>query len=338
MSRFVTFVLPVLVLLLLQSSCTRSTPPPPAVSGLLPMVEEGFADAEDDVRLFYRVVGTGRDTVIVIHGGPGLTMDYFADDLVPLAARGHVLVFYDQRGSGRSSLVSDSAALTGDHFAEDLEAIRRHFGLERVTLLGHSWGAGVVALFAARHPQRVGRVVIVGAIPMQRDELTEAFRALAASRDGTTRQQLREAAETWRADPGNPAACRAYHALWFVPFYGDATAAARTNGDFCAGPPDALRNSLRNVGRFTMASLGEWDWRPVLRRVTAPVLVIHGTVDPLPVNSAREWAAVLPNARFLPMDGIGHFPYVEAPERFFADVDAFLHGRWPQGAQAVGVP
>jgi proline iminopeptidase len=67
-------------------------------------------DAGGGVRLFYRLVGGGRDIVVVVHGGPGFTMDYFVDDRAPMAER-HTLLFYDQRGTGRSSLVADSSAL-----------------------------------------------------------------------------------------------------------------------------------------------------------------------------------------------------------------------------------
>jgi proline iminopeptidase len=81
------------------------------------------------------MVGSGRDTIVVLHGGPGFTMEYLAADLAPLAAR-HVLLFYDQRGAGRSTLVSDSTALDAQHFADDLEAVRRRFELERLTLSG----------------------------------------------------------------------------------------------------------------------------------------------------------------------------------------------------------
>jgi proline iminopeptidase len=336
-SRFLRVALPVILMLPL-ASCTTSRHSPDPARGAAAEVLEGFADAGDGVRLFYRTIGTGRDTVVVIHGGPGLSSDYFADHLSPLAERGHTLLFYDQRGAGRSSLVSDSTALVADRFADDLEAIRRHFGLQRMTLLGHSWGAAVVALYATQRPERVERLLIVSGIPPQRRDLVQAFRALGARLDTISRRQLQEAWETWLADPGDVTACRAYHVLWFVPFYGDAAASSRSRGDFCAGGPEALRNSVNSVGRFTMPSLGEWDWRPVLSGVTAPGLVIHGTVDRLPMEGAREWAAALPGARLLLLEGIGHFPYVEAPETFFAAVDTFLRGGWPEGVQRVTVP
>lgn len=300
----------------------------------MPSVQEGYIDAGNDVRLFYRLLGSGTDTVVVLHGGPGFSMDYFADDLAPLAER-HALLFYDQRGTGRSSLVSDSAALDGRRFAEDLEAIRRHFGIGRLTLLGHSWGAGVAALYAIRHPERIGRLLVVGPIPARRSELVEAFTALEASRDSVTRQRMQEWRQARVADPGDAAACRAYYALWFSAFYGDPSAAGRSKGDFCAGSPEARRNKMASVDRFTAASLGEWDWLPSLSAVMAPALVIHGTADPLPTPSARRWAAALPNGRLLLLEGVGHFPYLEVPDRFFDAVEEFLQGRWPVGATAV---
>ena len=303
-------------------------------SGATPAPEfrEGYVDAGGGVRLFYRVVGTNPDTLIVLHGGPGLTMEYLAKDLEPLAAR-HTLLFYDQRGAGRSSLVRDSAELDGQRFAEDLEAVRRHFRLERVNLLGHSWGAGVAALYAARYPERIGRLLIVDGIPLRQEELVQAFEALAAQRDSATRQQMQQWMERRRADPGDAVACHAYYVLWFRPFFVDSTAMGRSRGDFCAGTPESRRNKIMNVDRYVAASLGAWDWRPVLRQVSAPALVVHGTADPLPLSGGREWAATLPNGRLLVLQGVGHFPYLETPSTFFAAVDVFLRGDWPQGAE-----
>lgn len=336
MNHFARVVLP-LLLMLLHASCKGPDPSPSPADRVAPTAREGYVDAGGGVRLFYRTVGAGLDTVVVIHGGPGFTMDYFADDLEPLAER-HTLIFYDQRGTGRSSLVSDSVALDAQRFAEDIEALRRHFGLERLTMLGHSWGAGVAALYAGRHPERVGRLLIVGGIPLQSSQLVRAFEDLDAGRDSTTRRRMQEWFEARRADPADTEACRAYYALWFRPFFGDTTAASRSKGDFCAGTPESRRNKMSSVDRFTAASLGDWDWRLSLRAVAAPTLVIHGTADPLPLEGAREWSATLPNSRLLVLEGIGHFPYLEAPERFFAAVDEFLEGRWPEGARTVAAP
>jgi proline iminopeptidase len=292
---------------------------------------EGYVDAGAGVRLFYRVLGAAPDTIIVLHGGPGLSLAYLADDLAPLAAR-HTLVLYDQRGAGHSTLVADSVALSAERFVEDLEAVRRHFGMARTRLLGHSWGAGLAALYAIRYPERVERMLLVGAMPPTRRGLVGAFSALGTKRDSAGQRRLRETRAAWRADPGNAAACRAYYVEWFQPFFADPAMLGRTRGDFCAGTPEALRNTVASVGRYTFASLGDWDWRPALRGVRARTLVLQGRADVFPPESAHEWIAALSDARLLLFDGVGHFPYLEAPERFAAAVDAFMAGEWPPGA------
>jgi len=295
---------------------------------------EGHIDAGNGVRLFYRARGAGPDTLVVIHGGPGFTMDYFLDDLTPLA-RNRVLIFYDQRGIGGSTLVSDSLALTGERYAEDLEALRRHFGMATVNLLGHSWGAGVVALYAERHADRIGRVLLVGAMPLTQPVLVNAFGAMAAARDSASTARMAAAYAAREADPGSYGPCREYYVLWFTPFFGDPAVMQRSKGDFCDGTPESRRNKMAAVDRYTFPSLGAFDFRDAARKIASPVLVIHGTKDPLPLDGAREWAALMQDARIVVLPGIGHFSYVEAPERFFPVADEFLAGRWPAGAASV---
>jgi proline iminopeptidase len=295
--------------------------------------QRGHVDAGGGVRLACRKAGSGSEAIVVLHGGPGFTMDYLADDLLPLAER-HTVVFYDQRGTGGSTLVADAAALDAQRFTDDLEAVRRHFGLQKPTLLGHSWGAGVAALYAMRFPHQVGRLVIVGGIPLRRAELDRTFAAIRNGGDERWRERLRERGAAWLADPGSAPACRAYYETWFAPFFVDPSAMRRSKGDFCAGTADSLRNKVASVDRFVLSSLGDYDWRAALTRVQAPALVVHGTADPIPVASAAEWATALADARLLLMQGVGHFPYLEAPQAFFAAVAQFVRGEWPQEARA----
>lgn len=302
-----------------------------------PPVSEGHLDAGRGVRLGYRIVGHAPDTLIVIHGGPGFTFDYLAADFEPLAAR-HALVFYDQRGSGRSTLVSDSAALAAELYADDLEAVRRHLRLERVNLLGHSWGAAVVALYAQKYPGRLGRLLIVAGVPLTMAGLEQSFGTMHAARDTAEIARMEAAMAARRADAADHTACRNYYALWFRPFYADAASAERSRGDICAGSPESMRNKMASIDRYVFPSLGRYDWRPAMRSVRAPTLIVHGAQDPLLLEFAREWAATLPDSRILVLEDIGHFPYVEAPDRFFPAVDRFLRGEWPAGAVAGGKP
>lgn len=291
---------------------------------------EGFVDAGDGVRLYYRLIGSNPDPVVLIHGGPGFTSDYLIDDLETMA-HSHALFVYDQRGIGRSTLVSDSSSLAAQRYVEDLEAIRKHLGVRQLTLLGHSWGVAPAILYAMQYPERVHRMILVGAIPANRDGLVAAFQAMAAARDSVTLRRMAELGRVRAAEPDNLAACREYYQLWFTPFFGDDGAARRMKGNVCAGSSESLKNK-QNVDRYTFASLGDWDWTVALRSVAVRTLIIQGERDPLPIDEARNWAAAMPNARILELKGIGHFPYVEAPDLFFPAVDRFLKGEWPDGA------
>lgn len=306
----------------------------PALS--VAQTREGYVPAGPDVHLFYRIVGTNPDTVIVIHGGPGFTMDYFAKDLEPLAAH-HTLVFYDQRGAGKSTLVSDSVGLSGDKFVDDLEAIRQYFHLRQVALLGHSWGAAVVALYAMRYPDRVARLLIVGGMPLRSSERVAVFANLDARRDSAQRAEMKKWYEARVANPGDLEACHRYYVLWFTPFFQDPASMSRSKGDFCDGTPESRRNKIQGVDRYTLQSLGDWDWRPGIGRLQAPVLVIQGSADVIPDSSAREWAATPAHGRLLLLPHVGHFSYLEAPDVFFPAADEFLRGQWPAGAVDVGV-
>jgi len=332
MWTFLPLVMPVLF-----AGCAGTRPSPTVAGQVASRAREGYVVASDGVRLFYQIIGTGGDTIVVLHGGPGFSMGYLAADLEPLAAR-QVLLFYDQRGTGRSTLVTDSASLDAQRFADDLEAVRGEFGLQRLTILAHSWGAAVAALYAMRYPGRVRRLLIVDGISITRTYHERGLQSLNARRDSATQRRLRELGAARLANPGDAVACRAYFNLWFLATFADSAAARRSRGDFCAGTPEALGNKIKSVDRFTLPSLGEWDWRPALRAVTAPALVIRGAADHVPLESAREWAAALPNGRFLLLEGSGHFPYLEVPERFFAAVETFLQGRWPAQAEVVAIP
>jgi proline iminopeptidase len=301
-----------------------------------PATTDGFLDAGNGVRLYYRLVGPGRDTLVVIHGGPGFSSDYFGHDLDGLTIRGHALLFYDQRGAGRSTLVSDSAGLDGQRFAEDLEAVRRHFKLETVNMLGHSWGAGVVALYASRYPERVGRTLIVGGIPLTMAGLKEAFDGIVARIDTASARRMAEIDSARRINPEDVALCRQSNAIWFHPFFTDTLVEKRL--DVCTGSPQARRNAVLAVDRYLLPSLGDYDWRPAMHAVSAPTLVIHGEKEVLPLAGAREWVATMPNSRLLAMPGVGHFLYMEDPEPFFAAVDTFLKGGWPAGSERASGP
>ena len=156
------------------AACDRTEPLAPAappraseaeIAAAAP-VQEGWLTGADGVQLRFQVVGSGRDTVVVLHGGPVLfSSSYLVRDFGPLV-RGRTLIFYDQRGAGRSELPADTTLHTAGRFVADLEAVRVHFGLAKMKLLGHSWGAMLAGMYAIEHPDRVERMVLANPAPI----------------------------------------------------------------------------------------------------------------------------------------------------------------------------
>ncbi len=95
------------------------------------------------------------------------------------------------------------------------------------------------------------------------------------------------------------------------------------------------RSTSRRYLEALFGSYGDYDWRPQLRVVTAPRLVIHGAEDNIPLEGIKEWVAGEPNARLLVLQGTGHWPHYEKRGAVIEAVDAFLSGGWPPGALIV---
>jgi proline iminopeptidase len=290
-----------------------------------------FVDAGDGVRIWYTESGKGSP-VIVIHGGPGMDHESLAADLAPLE-RHHRVIEYDQRGGGRSTLPADMAQLTIDHHVDDLEALRKHLGLKKVTLIAHSFGPAIAALYAIRYPENVERMVFLGPIPPRKGKFFEEFGAALQPR--LTDEQRKRGAELQKAfatskDPA--AVCREYWAIMTPPRLAKSTPLSVVKSDLCAGPPEAIRFGMTKTNGATFGSLGDWNWTADLARVKAPVLVIHGEEDAIPMAMVSEWVTALPDARILRLPHTAHFPHAEQPKIVFPAIETFLGGGWPQGS------
>jgi proline iminopeptidase len=281
-------------------------------------------DVGDGVALWYTVKGQGdRPPIIVVHGGPGMDSGSLSGDLAPLEAK-HRLLYYDQRGGGRSSLPADTKLLTIDRHVDDLEALRRHLGVEKVVLIGHSFGPAIIAGYAIKYPSHVDRMVLIGPIPPRKGKFVEEYGATIDARL-TAAQRKRSAELEEQYESGDVvAACREYWAINIVPRLSKSVKPSVVKSDFCTAPPEAIRYGTTKTSATTFGSLGDWDWTANLRKVSAPTLIVHGEEDAIPMAMVAEWASALPNARLLKVSNAGHMPYAERPAVVFPAIETFL--------------
>jgi len=288
-----------------------------------PAVERPALEAvavEDGLELAFEQVGSGERVLVV----PARA--WLARDLDHLAERwpGWTLVFYDLRGRGASSAIEDEGRLGIERDVRDLERLRAALAIERMSLLGWSYHGGVCARYALAHPARVERLVLVAPMPPRREPhweryLERAVAALDPDALASLERDRRDGLPTH--DPAR--FCRRASRVFLRAMVADPSAVERMRSEPCAPPnEDFDRASLQSEA--IIAVLGRWDWRAELAALETPTLVVQGDADALPAESAAEWAEAVPDARLELLAGVGHLPWLEAPEPFTELVGAFL--------------
>jgi len=252
-----------------------------------------------------------------LHGGPGAHHDYLLPQMLRLSEAGPLL-FYDQRGGGRSRTESREPITWQTHVA-DLAAVVREFDVAPFTLLGYSWG-GLLALFYAIEAAGDGvlppdRMILIDPAPISRAFRTQYDQEYARRQSGGQIMAMRAelAASGLREDDPDAYRQRAFE-LSVAGYFAD------------PGRANDL-TPFRVIGRVQQSvwdSLGEYDLREGLTRVSAPTLIVHGRRDPIPLASSDAAAQALPDARLVILEDAGHVPYVEQPDALFAAIDHFL--------------
>jgi len=290
---------------------------------------EGYITVEDGVRLFFQKVGIGLSTLIVLNGF------YLFDDFKYLA-EGRTIIFLDLRNRGRSNHITANSKLSRGvlNDVDDIEAARRHFDVNQVDLLAHSYAGKTVILYAMKYHAHVNRIVQISA--MKPDESTQ-YPVHLSGVDATLQEFFDRATELQQQRQSLDAGefCRKFWSLLRVIYVANPADAEKIRWDSCDLPTELslmtywlqyLLPSIQN------ASPTAKD----LAAVKMPVLVVHGTKDrSSPYGGAREWVMALPNARLLAVENVAHAPWIEAPERVLGPIQSFLDGIWPDSAQRV---
>jgi proline iminopeptidase len=286
--------------------------PPPRTSG---------HTTTTDVPLYWCAYGeAGAPQVLVLHGGPGASHDYLLPQMLRLAG-GRELIFYDQRGGGRSR-VDASVPVGWQAHVDDLARVAVELRVEPLVVVGYSWGgllATLHAVDAAGGQAAIGpeTMLLIDPAPVSRRYRAE-FEAEFARRQASPEiQRLREelaGTELRQRDP------EAYRQRAFE---------VSVAGYFA--DPNAARDltPFRVVSRVQQAvweSLGDYDLFPHLSAVRCRSLVMHGRQDPIPLASSEAYARAL-RTPLVVMDRCGHVPYVEQPDALFEVAEAFLGHR-----------
>lgn len=276
----------------------------------------------DGRELFYDTHGEG-DLLLCHPGGPGFSGAYLGD--LGGLNRSRTLVVLDPRGTGRSDPpVSEAAYALADYVA-DLRHAQEQLGVDRIDVLGHSHGSLVALLYAAEHPDRVGKLVLVATGVRFDEPQVEAMEAAMQRRSGEpwyddALAALEEEQAGRFRDDAELGRIVARELPFYFAHYGENERAFVQHALEQPVHAAALRH-------FNAQEFLTFDLRSALPRVTAPTLVVAGEEDfILGPRACREVAEGIADARLELLTGVGHMPWVENPEAFTATVTDFLDG------------
>lgn len=244
-------------------------------------------------RLYYESIGPGPETIVVLHGGPGLAHDYMRPEWDRLAVSGR-LIYYDQNGCGQSGRVPP---YDWRSHVDDLNRLINTLAPgKRVILAGSSWGSLLALAYTYQYPERVKALILSG-VPGPTRHPTDSSPPWVPP----SRNRLDSVNRGLPVGPGRPR------------------------------PPlesrlqQRIKEDCADVGAIIGRSLLDAPWLGQLEKITAPALVIHGAnPDQTPGDGGPRLAGKLPNAKLVTIQNAGHDPWLDQPQAFFNAANRFL--------------
>jgi pimeloyl-ACP methyl ester carboxylesterase len=267
-----------------------------------------------DFAVFQSPPVAGALPLLCINGGLHFGHDVLWPALAPLSVN-RQLVFFDQRGRGKSQQPPGARSARFEHDAGDVRPIREALGIEGWNVLGHSWGGGLAMLSTAQDQSAVNRLVLVDAVGSTSDWLSRLHPSAIARLTDDQKDALE------RLDPASlhvddierhAAYTSALYPAWFADRdFGSIFSSPHANSPTGA----AVAARLRREG---------YDWTSIIETIRVQTLIIHGEEDLLDVAIARKLNELIPGSELAVIPHAGHLPFWEAPEEFFGRVEAFL--------------
>jgi proline-specific peptidase len=287
--------------------------------------KEGFISFRG-LKTWYRMVGDqespGKLPLVCLHGGPGATHDYFGS-LEAFASSGRRLVLYDQLGWGNSDHIHDPSLWTVDLFVDELGQIRRQLGLERVHILGHSWGGQLAMEYALTQPPGLASLVLTDTLSSAPQWAQEAARLISQLPQEVQQTiQNHEAAGTTDS-PEYQEAMKIFSRHYA--------------GGHIDPKPEWVKKAFEklhdNEVYLTMwgpsefcvtGTLKDWDITNRLGEIRVPTLVLCGRDDEATPALAETIHRGIPDSEMFVFEYSAHFPHIEETEQYLQVLDQFL--------------
>lgn len=292
-------------------------------------MQDGFVDA-NGVMIYYVTLGRG-EPLLILHGGPGASHDYFLPYLLPLA-RHHRLIFIDERGSGKSQKLEDRAAYTVENMVEDVEGVRQGLGLGRISLLGHSYGGALAQAYALKYQRNLNHLILASTWSSSA-ALNEVFVRMKQNMAPELRERIDRLEAQGLFGHGKDYEKNRYTNEYMIAAWGEGyfpyVYHNRPDPNY---DPTALGNAwdlYREMwgehGEFIIdGNLKSVEYTERLSGIKVPTLMVVGEHDECEPALSAAMHEKIAGSKMVVLPNSGHMTFVDQTGKFIAAVDEFL--------------
>ncbi len=294
-------------------------------------IEEGFVDA-NGVLIYYKTLGQGQP-LLILHGGPGASHDYFLPYLLPLA-RTNRLIFIDERGSGQSQKLEDPSGYTVENMVEDVEAVRQVLDLGKISLLGHSFGGVLAQAYALKYPENLSHLILCSTFHST-SKMNEVFVKIKENMTPELRDRIDKMEKEGLYGHGKDYEKNRYTPDYMTAAWGegyfqylyqnhpDANYDPVANGTMSW---DLYREMWGSHGEFVIdGNLKSAEYADRLSKITVPTLITVGDHDECAPSLSEEMHQEIKGSKLVIFPESGHMTFVDQPNLFISTVNEFLN-------------
>lgn len=276
----------------------------------------------NDGKIYYEIHGMDNissEPIFILHGGPAIDHTYLTPQLFSLAKH-HRVVFYDQRGVGKSTNTPyDNQHMSNEKYVEDLEALRKHLGYKKIILLGHSYGGYLAMKYSITYTDCVSHMILANSSAANNTGINMFFESW-QERMKPIQSQLDQITTSSKYQSHDLDMTNQYLNLVFAQYFCN-------KSKFEELTPDTLSGYWETIGVMSDALTEPFDFLASLRKLNIPTLIIHGKEDIVPLSTVEEIHEVLPDSKLVVIKDCDHFPYIEKPTEFFSAIEEFLNSK-----------
>lgn len=273
----------------------------------------------NSTEIFTKELGKG-EPLIIVHGGPGLAHDYLYEPFKQLSDN-YKLIFYDQRGCGRSSEFKEDQKVTMEMMVEDLEGIRKEFDVKKMNLVGQSWGAVIALNYIYKYPDNVKTLLLLEPSPGSREYLSQIQQTISNRLSQTDKERLMQISQNPELR-SSPELFKEFMGIRTKTYFYDSTFLKQRHFDyFDTNRVKKFFSSSAMFGQYLI----NFDLYDKMKNIKCPTLIIHGDYDIIPTSAIDRIGKEIKGSELHVIEKCGHFVHIEKSELYFNTIKTFLN-------------